>query len=476
MTGRPGGSGRAGPPSPLGAAPLSLAGRLAALDPADRQALWQSVAQASGREGLARLAGDWRLWARPSQLPPPGTWRVWLVMAGRGFGKTRAGAEWVRALAEGAGSQGAGAVGAGAASAGSTRIALVGATLAEARAVMVEGESGLLSICPGGNRPVWEPSLRRLTWPGGAMAFLYSADEPEQLRGPQHHFAWCDELGKWRQAQAAWANLELGLRLGTHPRAAVTTTPRPVPLLRQLLERADTAVSRGATWENRAHLAPGFLNAMAQLYGGTRLGRQELEGELLEAIEGALWSYAMIDGLRAAQPLPDFVRVVVAVDPPVTGGPDADACGIIAAGLGSDGTAYVLADCSVQGASPEGWARAVEACAAEFGADRVVAEANNGGELVGLVLRSVNARLPVKLVRASRGKAARAEPVAALYEQGRVRHAGNFPQLEDEMCALLPGGAYVGATRSPDRADALVWALTELMLGPEAREPRVRRI
>lgn len=354
------------------------------------------------------------------------------------------------------------------------RIALVGATLAEARAVMVEGESGLLAVSPPEARPVFEPALRRLVWPNGSTAHLYSADAPEQLRGSQHHFAWCDEAAKWRNAETVWANLEMGLRLGAQPRVMVTTTPRPVPLVRRLLADPAVRVTRGATWDNRGNLPASFLAAMATAYGGTRLGRQELEGEVIEAVEGALWSPDMIEAARV-DAAPPLARVVVAVDPPVTGGPNADACGIIVAALGADGDGYVLADRSLQGASPEGWARAAQAAAAEFNADRVVAEANNGGDLVGLVLRSAGAALPVKLVRASRGKSARAEPVAALYEQGRIHHIGSFPRLEDELCGLMPGGGYIGPSRSPDRADALVWAMSELMLSRTAM-PRVRAI
>lgn len=361
---------------------------------------------------------------------------------------------------------------------GPVRIALVAATLAEARAVMVEGESGLLAIAPPGEEPVFEPALRRLVWPNGSVAHLYSADAPEQLRGSQHHFAWCDEAAKWRNAETVWANLEMGLRLGPRPRVLVTTTPRPVPLVRRLLADPQVAVTRGATWDNSANLPRSFLDAMTATYGGTRLGRQELEGEMVEAVEGALWSPELIERNRveaASLPASPYARVVVAVDPPVTGGPEADACGIIVAALGADGHGYVLADRSVQGASPDGWARAVAAAASDFEAERIVAEANNGGDLVALVLRSAGCPAPIKLVRASRGKAARAEPVAALYEQGRVHHIGGLPKLEDELCGLLPGGGYVGPGRSPDRADALVWALTELMLATSA-VPRVRAI
>ncbi|HEX8445116.1 MAG TPA: terminase family protein [Sphingomonas sp.] len=400
----------------------------------------------------------WDLWARPGQRAPTGDWRIWLMLGGRGFGKTRAGAEWVRAQVE---------------ATPGVQVALVGATYAEARAVMVEGESGLLAIAPPPVRPVWEPSLRRLRWPGGGQAFVYSAAEPEALRGPQHHAAWADEIAKWKDGDAAWDNLMMGLRLGQDPRTVATTTPRPVPLVRRLVAMPGVVVTRGRTADNRANLADSFVATMDALYGGTRLGRQELDGELIEEIEGALWSRALIEACRRTRALPS-VRTVVAVDPPAGAGAGSDACGIVAVALGADGIAQVIADASVQGATPDGWARAVADCAARHGADRVVAEANNGGAMVEAVLRAANQGLPVKLVHASRGKVARAEPVAALYEAGRAVHVGAFPQLEDELAGLLSGGCYVGPGRSPDRADALVWAMTELMLGRGVGMPGLR--
>lgn len=407
---------------------------------------------------------DWAIWGRSSQKPPSGDWRIWLIMAGRGFGKTRSGAEWVNAVAE---------------REPEARIALVAANLAEARAVMVEGESGLLGIGAPWRRPVFEPSLRRLTWPNGAQATLYSAGEPDSLRGPQHSHAWCDEIAKWDntggRAVASWDNLMMGLRLGELPRIVATTTPRAVPLLVRLLAESaedDVAVTRGSTFENKANLPARFLRTMRQTYGHSLLGRQELDGELLEDIEGALWTRALIEQCREAE-APELARIVVGVDPPASSG--GDACGIIVVGRAEDGTAHVLADASVQKASPERWARAVARAAGAWRADRVVAEANQGGAMVASVLRAAELALPLKLVHASRGKAARAEPVAALYEAGRVRHAGTFPALEDEMCGLVSGGAYQGPGRSPDRADALVWALSELMLG-KVTEPRVRLI
>lgn len=422
--------------------------RLAQMPEAERERV---LAGLNGAAAEA-LAHDWGWLARPEQLAPDGDWRVWLMMAGRGFGKTRAGAEWVRSIAE---------------SDPSARIALVGATLGEVRSVMVEGASGLLSIAPWWNRPVFSPALRKLIWRNGAVATLFGAAEPESLRGPQFSHGWADEIAKWAGGEAAWDNLMMGMRLGVAPRVLATTTPRPVPLVRGLLERGDVVVTRGRTADNAAHLADGFIAAMERSYGGTRLGRQELDGELIEEVEGALWNRDLLERCRVVHVRGGGVvglsRVVVAVDPPASA--HGDACGIVVAGLGQDGRAYVIADASVEGATPEGWARAVAASALVHGADRVVAEANNGGAMVESVLRAAVAGLPVRLVHASRGKVARAEPVAALYEAGRVAHRGAFPALEDQMCGMMLGGGYAGPGRSPDRADALVWALTELMLG-----------
>ena len=443
----------------------TLDARLAALlrlDCDDRQRELARLPEAERHE----LRHHWELWARRDQLPPPGDWSAWLVCAGRGFGKTRAGAEWVREIAK---------------RDPRARIALVGASLAEARAVMVEGESGILACSPPHRCPVYEPSLRRLTWPNGALATLYSAAEPESLRGPQHTHAWCDEIAKWdmagERATRAWDNLALGLRLGERPRALATTTPRPVPLLLRLLagkETGEVAVTRGTTLDNRPNLPDRFVQAIESQFGGTSFARQELGGELLDEVDGALWSRALLERCRMAQAgavLPDDpVRVVVGVAPPA--GTRGDACGIAVAALMPGGGALVLADCSVEGASPEGWARAVADAARAWDADRVVAEANQGGAMVASVLHAADLSLPLRLVHASRGKAARAEPVAALYESGRVRHAGLFAQLEDQMCGLMAGGRYQGPGRSPDRADALVWALTELMLSRRAR-PRI---
>ena len=415
-------------------------------------------------ERAALGSWHWEVWARDEQWSPAGDWRVWLICAGRGFGKTRAGAEWVRNVAR---------------HDSEARIALVGASLGEVRSVMIEGESGLIAASPGALTPEYEPSLRRLQWPNGAQAFLYSAGEPESLRGPQHSHAWCDEIAKWEnageRAVAAWDNLQLGMRLGEQPRVLATSTPRSVPLMNRLLDEAeqgrDVILARGRTVDNAGSLPIAYYRAMLVQYGDSALGRQELDGEMLPEAEGALWTRAMLETCRENAASSPPVRVVVAVDPPASA--TGDACGIVVCALGEDGIARVLADCSVEKASPERWARKVAQTAAAWSADRVVAEANQGGAMVGSVLRAAEISLPIKLVHAAHGKVARAEPVAALYEAGRVRHAGIFPQLEDELCGLIAGGRYEGPGRSPDRADALVWGLSELLLG-KSRVPRVR--
>lgn len=407
----------------------------------------------------------WDLIARPSQLAPPGDWRIWMIMAGRGFGKTRAGAEWVRQVAE---------------SHPEARIALVSSSLAEARSVMIEGESGLIACSPPGRRPVFEPSLRRLRFPNGAQAQMFSAGEPEALRGPQHSHAWCDEIGKWplssQRATRCWDNLLMGLRITSDPRVLVTTTPRTVPLVERLMQQEGggaAVITRGSTYENVGNLPRRFFEAIEEEFSGTQLARQEICGEFLQDIEGALWTRSQIEAARETSALPQPRRIVVAVDPPASA--TGDECGIIVAALGVDGISRVMADCSVAGASPSVWASAVSVAAKEWEADRVVAEANQGGAMVESVLRAADKALPVKLVHASRGKVARAEPVAALYAAGRVRHCGAFARLEDQLCGMMTGGDYTGPGRSPDRADALVWALTELMLSRSAH-PSVRPI
>ncbi len=416
----------------------------------------------------AFLDRDWQLWARDDQLPPPlsqggGDWTTWLILGGRGAGKTRAGAEWVRGLALGQPPFAARPV---------ERIALIGETLGDARAVMVDGQSGLLAIHAAAERPAYNASRRELTWPNGAVAQLFSADDPESLRGPQFGAAWADELAKWRYAERAWDMLQFCLRLGDRPRQAVTTTPRPVPLLKRLVADPATAISRAATHANAGNLAPAFLSAVVARYRGTRLGRQELDGALIEDRPDALWRREAIDAARLHQ-APPLARIVVAVDPPVTSGPRADACGIVACGRTEDGRAFVLADTTTQGSQPLDWARAAVRLYASVQADCIVAEVNQGGELVTQLLRQVAPNIPVRTVRATRGKYLRAEPVAALYERGLVAHVGLWPELEDQMCDFGPGGLSDGC--SPDRLDALVWALTELMLGVRTA-PRIRSL
>jgi len=400
------------------------------------------------------LRERWQAWAHGGQIAPPGGWRVWLIRAGRGFGKTRAGAEWVSEWAR---------------QHRDGRIALVGASGDDVAKVMIEGPSGLIAVARDGERVNWRPSVGEIEFASGARGFVYSAEAPERLRGPEHHAAWCDELAKWRHGETVWDNLMLGLRGGDDPQILVTTTPRPTRLMRRVMALPGTVETRGRTRDN-PHLPASFVEAMEAEYGGTRLGRQELDGELIEEVAGALWTRGMIEACRGAKP--DAVtRVVVGVDPPASA--QGDACGIVAVALDSEGTGHVIEDASVAGLSPEGWAQAVAKCAARHGADKVVAEKNQGGDMVKSVLHAADLTLPLRLVHASRGKTARAEPVAALYEARRVRHAGRFPALEDELCGLVAGGGYEGPGRSPDRADALVWALTELMLG-RRRTAKVR--
>jgi phage terminase large subunit-like protein len=410
-------------------------------------------------------------WAMPHQLPPEGDWRSWVIMGGRGAGKTRAGAEWVRSVVEGARPLDAGRC---------SRVALVGETIEQVREVMIFGDSGILACSPADRRPDWEATRKRLVWPNGAVATVHSAHDPEGLRGPQFDAAWVDEMAKWKKGQETWDMLQFALRLGEHPRVCVTTTPRNVDVLKTLLKSPSTVVTHAPTEANRAHLAASFLEEVRARYRGTRLGRQELDGVLLADAEGALWTTAMLEGCRADK-VPKLDRIVVAVDPATTSGTAADECGIVVAGVQCSGPpqdwrAYVLADCTVAGLGPSGWARAAIAAMERFGADRLVAEVNQGGQLVREVIRQVDPLVPYKGVHASRGKVARAEPVAALYEQGRVRHLTGMETLEDQMCRMTQRG-YEGAG-SPDRVDALVWALHELMIEPAAkwRQPGVRTL
>lgn len=390
----------------------------------------------------------WRSIARPEQLAPDGDWLVWAFVAGRGAGKTRSAAEWVHEQAT---------------AHPGCRIALVGRTPADVRDVMVEGESGILAVA-GADAPVYQSSKRRLTWANGTTAYAYSAEVPSALRGPQHHFAWCDEAASWKDARkgdvvdTAWNNLLLGLRLGEDPRCVVTTTPKPNSLMKTLLARVSTVVTRGSTYDNLRNLAKTFRDNVLATYEGTRIGRQELLGELLEDVEGALWTIAGIDEDRVTTH-PDLIRIVVAVDPSGGDKDGNDEQGIVVAGLGVDGELYVLADRSCK-LSPGGWAARAIAAYREFSADRIVAETNFGGAMVESTIRSVDKAVPVDVITASRGKVQRAEPIAALYEQHKVHHVGPLPKLEDQMTTWTP----LDGT-SPDRMDALVWALTELSGG-----------
>jgi phage terminase large subunit-like protein len=434
---------------------------------ADSSAIERFVSGLSAAEA-AFLIHDWQLWARDDQLPPALSqaglpWTSWLILGGRGSGKTRAGAEWVRGLALGRPPFADRPV---------ERIALIGESFADARAVMVDGPSGLLAIHAAAERPSYHITRRELTWPNGAVAQLFSAEDPEALRGPQFGAAWSDELAKWRYAEKTWDMLQFCLRLGAHPRQVVTTTPRPIPLIKRLIADPRTAISRVRTDENAANLAPSFLDAVVGRYRGTRLGRQELDGELIEDRPDALWQRDIIERARVAA-APPLAEIVVAVDPPVTSGPRADACGIVAAGRAGDGRAYILADATVQGMQPLDWALAAVSLHDAVEADGIVAEVNQGGELVGTMLRQVAPNIALRLVRATRGKYLRAGPVAALYRRGLVFHAGVWPELEDQMCDLGRDGLSDGS--SPDRLDALVWALTELMLH-ERIVPRIRSL
>jgi phage terminase large subunit-like protein len=484
---------------------VELLERLAALPREDRDRFTRVL----GREEADALHFDWSVWGHGGQRAPDGDWRTWVIMAGRGFGKTRAGAEWVKSVAD---------------SCPGARIALVAATLEEARRLMIEGPSGLLAVAPA-EIELFQIGKQILRFRNGSEATLFSGASPERLRGPEHHFAWCDELAKWRRPGETWDMLQLGLRLGDNPRALVTTTPRPGPVLRRIMESRGTVVTGGPTRAN-PHLPAAFVDAMTEQYAGTRLGRQELEGELLTDVEGALWTVELLERVRVPAPplamrgagdgaqrgggaeavpqsatlrfAPDpstafggppppaswgrsYVRIVVGVDPPASTG----TCGIVVCARDSAGLAHVLADHSVTGRPPEAWARAVAAAAEVHGATCVVAERNQGGEMVRAVLRAADADLPVRLVHASIGKSARAEPVHALFEAGKVRLHGCCPELEAELRGLIAGGGYErvawpgsgsgsGAGASPDRADAMVWALTELMLGVKRGGPRVQ--
>lgn len=421
----------------------------------------------------ALLALPWifEFWALPHQVPPAGAWKTWVIMGGRGAGKTRAGSEWVRTQVEGATPMAPGRAG---------RVALVAETIDQVREVMVFGDSGILACSPPDRRPEWIASRKALIWPNGAEAQVFSAHDPESLRGPQFDAAWADELAKWPKGREAWDQLQFALRLGKNPQQVVTTTPRNVEVLKAILSNPSTVITHAPTEANRAYLAESFLAEVQVRYGGTALGRQELEGVLVEEAEGALWTSEMIRAAQAAGTV-EPSRVVVAVDPPVTATKSSDECGIVVVGADvrgepRDWRAVVLADRSVKGASPDGWARAALAAVEDFGAERLVVEVNQGGDMVSQVVRQIDPLVPIREVRAMRGKMLRAEPVAALYEQGRVAHVRGLQTLEAQMTQMTRTGW--DGSGSPDRLDALVWALTELMIDPSSRigRPGVRTI
>ena len=410
----------------------------------------QKAIQSLDQNEAESLIYDWGFWARPKQLPPDWDWFIWLLLSGRGGGKTRSGAELVVKWAK----------------AGFSPIALIGQTKADVRDTMVEvGESGILNICPPWFRPDYEPSKRRLIFPNGSIAIIYSGDEPDQLRGPQHAKAWVDEISKFKYPQDTWDNLMFGLRIGEKPQVVVTTTPRPIKIIKALLADDRVAVTRGHTLENKVNLAPDFLRYILRKYEGTRLGRQELAGEILDDNPDALWERDSIDESRVREH-PDLIRIVVAVDPAVSTNEKSSDTGIIVAGIAEVRKVmhgYILADLTLKG-TPDQWATAAVTGFYNSKADRIVGEVNNGGDMVEHTVRTVDSRVPFKSVHASRGKQIRAEPVSALYEQGRMHHVGFFPDLEDQLCEWVPGD------KSPDRLDALVWAITELMLGEEEPE------
>ena len=420
----------------------------------------------------ALLALPWmfEFWALPHQLPPEGAWKTWVIMGGRGAGKTRAGSEWVRAQVEGAlpGDPGR-----------ARRVALVGETVDQVREVMIFGESGILSCSPPDRKPEWNGTRRMLTWPNGATAQVFSAHDPDSLRGPQFDAAWVDELAKWKKGQDTWDMLQFALRLGDNPQQVVTTTPQNVAVLKAIMKNPSTVKTHAPTAANKAYLAKSFLEEVTARYAGQSIGLQELDGMLVEDLDGALWTRMALDDHRIeADKIPHLSRIVVAVDPPVTGTKGSDECGIVVVGAFTEGPvqswrAVVLEDASVKGASPDQWARAAVAAMDRHKADRMVVEVNQGGDMVESVVRQVDPLVAFRKVNATKGKHLRAEPVAALYEQGRVSHVRGLGKLEEQMCQMTRNG-YEGKY-SPDRLDALVWALTDLILDASAiRRPQVR--
>ena len=407
-----------------------------------------------GPAKVEELQHTWEFWARPNQLEPKGDhWDIWVALAGRGWGKTRAGAEWVRHRIR----------------KGDKIVHCVAPTKGDVRKVMVEGDSGLLNVCWKGDKtyrgkhigyPEWSPTNNTMTWENGAKAVFFSAEDPERLRGPQAYSAWCDELCAWRNAQETWDMLQFGLRLGKHPQVFITTTPKTTKLLRNILGDDKTVTSTGSTYDNQANLASTFLDAVRKTYEGTRLGRQELYAEILDEASGALWSRSLLAECEVEKDsVPDLNRIVVSIDPAITSNKESDMTGIVVAGVDVNGIAYVLADCTGR-YTPQQWAARAVSLFEEYQADRIVAERNQGGDMVRHTLQTESETVPVKLVHASRGKMARAEPVSALYEQNKVRHVKGLNDLEDQMVTWEP----LGSVGSPDRLDALVWAITDLSL------------
>jgi phage terminase large subunit-like protein len=421
----------------------------------------------------ALLALPWmfEFWALPHQLPPEGAWKTWVIMGGRGAGKTRAGSEWVRAQVEGALPTDPGRA---------RRVALVGETVDQVREVMIFGESGIMSCSPPDRKPEWNATRRMLTWPNGATGQVFSAHDPDSLRGPQFDAAWVDELAKWKKGQETWDMLQFALRLGDNPQQVVTTTPQNVAVLKAIMKNPSTVKTHAPTAANRAYLAKSFLEEVTARYAGQSIGLQELDGQLVEDLDGALWTRLELDANRIeAEKIPHLSRIVVAVDPPVTGTKGSDECGIVVVGAFTEGPiqswrAVVLEDASVKGASPDQWARAAVAAMERHSADRMVVEVNQGGDMVESVVRQVDPLVAFKKVNATKGKHLRAEPVAALYEQGRVSHVRGLGKLEEQMCQMTRVG--FAGRGSPDRVDALVWALTDLILDAAGaiRRPQVR--
>ena len=423
-----------------------VAKHLKSIPLAERPDVIETIQRGLNRREAAVLKYNWSLYARDSQLPPEGDWDTWLILAGRGFGKTRTGAEWVRAQVE------TGQAG---------RIALGARTLPEAQYIMIEGESGIIEVCPPWSKPIYEPSKRKLTWPNGAFALAFSSHEPDQLRGPQFDAAWCDELASWQYPAQTWDNLAFGLRLGRRPRSVVTTTPKSIELVRSLPNRPGVHVTRGSTYDNQDNLPPAFFNGIIEQYDGTRIGQQEIYAELIDEDEDAIWKREWIEKARLSSH-PPVARIVVAIDPAMSSKPNSSETGIVVVGADMRRKqAYVLADESGR-LTPNSWALRAAHLFDKFNATRIVAEDNVGGDLVKTTLRNaVDRTLPYKGIKARHGKHIRAEPVAALYEQGRVHHVGRFPKLEDQMCTWTPD---LGPSHSPDRADALVHAITELII------------